>query len=102
MRGWSPWRDASVPQLSWRHPPTRHDAQKATTMTALARMLEETERLIQRCELRLEQYQIHAASGGDPDVSIAMRRHQNAYRKAKLLRAKIRRDIAAENAEKRA
>ena len=68
-------------------------------MTALTKMLAETERLAQRYELRLEQYRIAtlSGSGSDQTAMMDMRRHERALRKLRALQAEIRRYVLEEH-----
>jgi len=70
-------------------------------MAALLQMLEEAERLVLRCEIRLEQYRIHARHGRGSERLVMLsdiQRYEDAYRKLQALREAIRRDIELEQA----
>jgi hypothetical protein len=66
-------------------------------MTAFSKMLEDSELLAQRYELRLEQFRLAFAKGSsDKTAAMDMLRYERALHKVPALQAEIRRNILAE------
>ena len=65
-------------------------------MFVLREMLEETQRQISRCEIRLEMYRLQAAKAGGGTTAFLndMNLYDEVYQELLMLRLEIQRDLA--------